>query len=232
MSRVLVTRPHTDAARTAALIRAAGHEALVHPLMRIVPREGALAGTVRADALAVTSANGLRAYAAAGGPRLPVFAVGETSAAEAGTLGFEVAGTAEGDVRSLAGLIASASPGRVLHVSGARAAGDLAGALAAAGVPCERAVLYDAVEADALPGAATADIRRGLDWTMLHSPRSALLLTRLVRAAGLADAFRGVRLAALSPAVAEAAGLPFAETRVAARPASSALVDIVGARDT
>ena len=232
MSRVLVTRPQPDADRTAALLRAAGHAPLVHPLMRTLARPGALAEAAPADALAFTSANGVRAYVAAGGAPLPTYAVGEASGAEARALGLPVAGVAGGDVASLARLIGGARPGRVLHPSGAQAAGDLAGALGTAGIACQHVVLYEAIAEDALPTDAAAAVRSGPEWVLLHSPRSARLLTRLVRAAGLAGALSGTRLAALSQAVSDAADLPFAERLVAPRPASSALVDIVSGRDT
>ena len=231
MRRVLVTRPRPDADRTAAMVRAAGHEALVHPLMRIETRADALAGAPDADALAFTSANGVRAYAGAGGAPLPAYVVGPASARAARAAGLPVAGVAEGDVDALAALIADAAPGQVLHACGA-AAGDLAGTLRAAGVPCARAVLYDAVAEAALPEAAARDIAAGVDWVVLHSPRSARLLVALVREAGLAGTLTRARLAALSPAVAAAAGDAFAEARVAASPSSSALVDFISAGDT
>ena len=225
MSRVLITRPQPDADATAALLAAAGHEPLVHPLMRIEAR------AVRwpaADALAFTSANGVRAYA---GPPLPAWCVGEASAAAARSAGLTVAGVAGGDVASLAALIAAAAPGRVLHPSGAASAGDLAGALEAAGTSAERVVAYDAVAETSLPDGAARVIGRA-EWAALFSPRSARLLTRLAQDAGAAEAFESVRLAALSQAVAEATDLPFAHVRVAVRPASSALVDIISGRDT
>lgn len=225
MSRVLVTRPQPDADATAALLRAAGHEALVRPLMRIEPRA---ARWPSADALAFTSANGVRAY---DGAPLPAWCVGEASASAARAAGLSVAGIAEGDVTSLAALIAEARPGRVLHPSGAASAGDLAGALRAAGVSAERVVAYDAVAETSLPGGAARAIARA-EWVALFSPRSARLLTSLARDAGLTERFTHVRLAALSQAVAHAAALPFAHVCVAPRPASSALVDIISGRDT
>ena len=199
--------------------------------MRIVPDPGARPQGA-ADALAFTSANGVRAYAASGGAVLPAYAVGEASAREAEALGYPVVGVAGGDVASLAALVAKARPGRVLHPSGTASAGDLAGALTARGVPCERMVTYEAVAAAALPPGAARDIKAGVQWTVLFSPRSARLLTALVRAAGLTDAFARTRLAALSPAVAEATDLPFADVTVPDRPASSALVDIISGQDT
>ena len=225
---VLVTRPRPDADRTAEAVRGAGFEPIVAPLMRIAPRDGALARAPQADAAAITSASGARAYAGQGG-RLPVFAVGPASTEAAREAGLRVVGTAGGDVASLAELIAAARPARVLHAGGARLAGDLAGDLARRGVPCARVMLYEAREAERLPEAAVRAIREGLAWTLLFSPRSAALFERLVRAAGLQDCLRRSRLAALSPAVAAACSLPFEHVAVAGAPEHSRLVDFLSA---
>lgn len=230
---VLITRPLPDANRTAAAVEAAGFEPIVVPLMRVAGRPEGLRGASQADALAVTSANGVRAYAAAQGAPLPVYAVGPASAEAAREAGLEVAGVAGGDVASLAALVAKVSPGRVLHPGGARLAGDLGGALRAAGVPYERAVLYEIVEASALPEPAREALGAGLSWVMAFSPRSGALLARLVRKAGLADAVRGTRCAALSAPVAEAvSSLPFADVIVPEAPEHSDFVDILSARRT
>ena len=230
--RVLITRPQPDADRTGAAVRAAGHEPLVCPLMRVDLRPEALHVPVGTDALAFTSANGVRAYAAADGPPLPTYAVGPASAREAAANGLPVVGVAAADVASLAAMIAQAGPPRVLHVSGKAAAGDLCEALRFAGVVCERTVLYEAVAETALTPAMVSMIRSGPDWLLLYSPRSARLFERLVRSAGLEASAAGMRLAALSPAVSGAIALPFAERHVPDRPASSALVDIISGRDT
>lgn len=240
MTRVLITRPQPDADRTAQAMREAGLAPLVHPLMRIEMRAGVLCDAGPADALAFTSANGVRAYAKLGGDALPVYAVGPASAREAERCGFAVAGVADGDVASLAALIGKNRPGRVRHPSGAAAAGDLAGSLATAGIAAERLVLYDAITESALPEAAAAILEAGFEggvkagecWVALYSPRSARLFERLVASANLTIAAALLRLAALSPAVADAARLPYAERRVAVQPTNSALVDIISARPT
>jgi hypothetical protein len=77
--RLLVTRPEPDAERTAAVLRARGHDVVVAPVLRIEPvaaefSRGPFAGVI------MTSANAAQAIAAH--PRLgeltalPVFAVG------------------------------------------------------------------------------------------------------------------------------------------------------------
>ena len=208
--KALITRPQPDADAFAALCAGAGVEPVVCPLMEIVrrPAPTALDGV---GALAFTSANGVRAFAANSPVRdLPVFAVGPASAAAAHAAGFTDVAAAGGDVAALAALIADARAridGAVLHAAGARRAGDLVSALGAAGVSARRCVLYEARDAEALPETAIQAIASSppVDWVALFSPASAALFARLVAAAQLSDRLAQIRAACLSEAVADAA---------------------------
>ena len=64
--RILVTRPQPDADNTARLLRESGHEVIIAPLLEIVatdiPESFDLTGI---QAVLITSANGVRALAAA-----------------------------------------------------------------------------------------------------------------------------------------------------------------------
>ena len=64
--RVLITRPEDDARPLAERLAARGIEALVEPLLIIVPVAGAELDLDGVQALLVTSANGARALARAG----------------------------------------------------------------------------------------------------------------------------------------------------------------------
>ena len=108
--RILLTRPEPDNARTAATLRALGHEAVEAPLLRIETIAGADFGEPPWSGVLLTSANGARA--AAGHLRfaeiiaLPVLAVGESTAKAARAAGCPIFcvgyGYNEGaDVRSL-----------------------------------------------------------------------------------------------------------------------------------
>ena len=127
-----------------------GHEALIEPLLEITLAE-ASALPLELDAfqaLLVTSANGLRAFAALTERRdLPVFAVGPASAEAATAAGFARVESAEGDVDDLIRLVRdrlSPDEGVLLHGAGKTLAGDLKGELEAAGFTVTRAVLYTA----------------------------------------------------------------------------------------
>src|ERR671930_465935 len=103
--KLLVTRPQGE--RTAAALRARGHDPLLAPLLRIEPIDVDLAGTF--VAVVLTSVNAARALAThsqrAELTKLPMFAVGQRSAQAAREIGFENVTSADGDITDLAGLI-------------------------------------------------------------------------------------------------------------------------------
>jgi uroporphyrinogen-III synthase len=169
-----VTRTRPGADRTADRLRALGHEPVVAPVLevRTLPWSAELE---RVGALAFTSANGVRAFAAVSGTRdLPVFAVGDATAAAAGAAGFRAVRSAAGNVEALARTLAAAGPfgGPVLHVAGARRAGDLAGALAATGLETHTITAYETV-------ATGAAAPTGIDAVLVHSPEAARRLAAL-----------------------------------------------------
>jgi uroporphyrinogen-III synthase len=160
-----------------------GHEPVVvpvlmaHPLPVTVDLEGVAA-------IAFTSRNAVAAFARECPRRdLTVFAVGEATAADARDLGFREVISAGGDVAALAALIAERRPaGVVLHPAAAEPAGDLAGALQAAGVEVHTLAIYETVETElAAP--------TGIDALLIHSPRAGRIVARILppaQAAGIA----------------------------------------------
>jgi uroporphyrinogen-III synthase len=206
--KVINTRPAPDADAFSAAIRAAGGEVILSPSMTISFRdEKAPVGP--GEALAFTSANGVRAFARVTPDRSPpVFAVGAATADEARRAGFQDIAVAGGDVDSLAALIAASKrPFSVLHVAGSDRAGDLVAALAERGVPARRQVLYEAVPAPHLsPQARIALATEPENCAVaLFSPRSAALFFAQTVADGLEGRLARATLLALSPAVAAAA---------------------------
>ncbi|MDJ0627853.1 MAG: uroporphyrinogen-III synthase [Rhodobacter sp.] len=220
---LLLTRPRAQAERFAADCRAVLGDAVrivVSPVLSIVPRvveadlEG-LAGVV------LTSENGVGALAGLVLPKGSVaYCVGDRTAAAAEAAGVPAI-SAGGAVPDLVRLIRDAPPrGPLLYLRGTEVRGDLAGALAGAGVELRSAVAYEQV-----PCALTAEARALLDGTApvvapLFSPRSAALLGEAARGAAAP-----LRLAVLSPAVADAWTGPEPEIlMVAQRPDASALM--------
>ena len=227
--RVAVTRPEEDAGPLTAKLAAMGHEVVMAPLLEIRPRAGVAIPALPWQAIAVTSANGIRALP--GGHNLTSFrtlTVGPQSLKAALAAGF----TAEahgGDVDGLAAFIRDhldPRAGPILYLSGAETAGDLEAQLAAAGFACRRVVLYDAAPAETL-GPVEDALRQGrLDAVLLYSPRSAKIWRGLVEAAGLhAEAARPCHLC-LSRNV--AAALPEGwNTAIAASPDEAAILRLL-----
>jgi uroporphyrinogen-III synthase len=232
--KAIVTRPRDDAAMVVRALAQRGIEAVLAPMLTIVPAGDAARQLVErltgAQAILFTSANGVRAFAAASPRReLPVLAVGDTSAAAARIAGFRAVASAGGTVDDLAELAAahlSPQSGALLHAGGAALAGDLAGKLRAQGFTVHRAALYDAVPAAALAPETAAAMRRGeAALALFFSPRTATTFVRLAAAAGVGDACRAMAALALSPAVAAALGdFSWRTVRVAARPGQGDLL--------
>ena len=207
--RLLVTRPEEDAAETAAELVALGHEALVQPIFAIA-FAAAPAPVTKPGALAFTSRNGVRAFLrwpeAAGWRDLPVFAVGDATAALLHAEHFSDIHTAAGDAEALARLIAaelSPSAGALLYPAPREGAYDLAGVLAAKGFSIRRIEAYRTIAATSLDDSVRAALRdRRLDGALFFSRRTAAIFAELVRAADLGAALAGMTMFVLSEAVA------------------------------
>jgi len=235
---VLLTRPRDDALAFAAILQTRGYRTEIEPMLVIELIDAAL-DLEGAQAVLVTSANGVRALAAADSRRdITVFAVGDATARAACDAGYGSVESAGGDSRDLARLVADRldpGAGKLLHVAGEAVAGDLAGALSGRGFAVERRVLYRARVARAL-SAATARLiaDRAVDAVLFFSPRSARTFVSLAEAAGLAPACAGMAAVCLSPAVADAVrgggdGIAWGAVCVAGRPDRTALIEALDA---
>jgi uroporphyrinogen-III synthase len=231
--RVVVTRPRADAERTAAALRARGHDVLVAPLMRVEPIAVDLGGEW--SALAITSANAPNAVA--GNPahdtlvKLPLLAVGRRSAEAAQQAGFTDITSADGDVRELVRLIEASrrkGEGPVLYLAGEDRAGDLVAELLARGMAVEMRVVYRAVTAPLPESLIEALKARAVDAVLHFSRRSAENYVVGAKSAGVVGPALAVRHLCLSAQVAE----PLAgasHIMIAARPDEAALIELLPA---
>jgi uroporphyrinogen-III synthase len=213
---LLILRPEPGASETAARARAMGMEVVVAPLFAIRPLAWDPPDPARFDAILLTSAHGAR-QAGAGLARylaLPCFAVGAASAAAARTAGFARVTESDGDGDALARAAAGAGIRFALHLHGRDHL-----PLCAPGVEIAGRAVYAADAAASLPEAARAALAAGA-LALVHSPRSAALLASLV-----ADR-SALRLAAISPAAAEAAGPGWAGIAAARAPNDPALLEL------
>jgi uroporphyrinogen-III synthase len=236
--RVMITRPEVDGAPLAAALRARGILSLMAPLMTIEHRPGPPLDLSSVQALLVTSANGVRAFAARNPERdLMVCAVGQATAAAARDVGFLRIAAAAGDVGALADLVRGTldpAGGALLHVAGRTVAGDLAAMLREAGFSCRREVVYAARKVDRLPELAATQLKeRALDGVVFYSPRTARIFVELAGSAGLGAHCSTLTAWCLSAAVAEQArAVPWRRVVIAARPDGAAMIDaIAGSAD-
>ncbi len=222
--RVWITRAEPGASATAERVRGMGLTPVVAPLLEVRALGEGDIDLAGVGALAFTSANAVRAFAARSAERaMPVFAVGEASAAAARQAGFTEVASAEGDVDALAALIAERRPaGRLLHPGAVEPAGDLTGALAAKGLSAVALALYETTATP--PDEAVLAAFTHSYAVLVHSPKAARLLAQLLARRPAP----WLRALALSAAVAAPLrGFALAQLEAAALPTEDALLKLL-----
>jgi uroporphyrinogen-III synthase len=232
---VLVTRPGSDAERTAEALRQRGHTVTLAPLLQIEPVMEADLGPGPYAAVVMTSANAARAIARHPGRALllalPVFTVGRRTAEAAGEAGFARVTSADGGWPDLVRLVADTLAGtrdRLIYLAAEERSGDIAGALAALALTVETVVIYRAVANPAFAQDLRAALSGALDGVLHYSRRSAQMFLTGARSAGRLDAALAMPHFCLSSEVAaplRAAGAT--NVRVAVRPEESALIGLL-----
>ena len=176
--KLLVTRPEPDNQRSAATLRALGHDVMLASMLKIEAVPDVDLGPPSWAGVLLTSANGARALAAH--PRLaelqalPVVAVGRTSADVARAAGFVDVVSADGNADDLVRLAAERFAGSrmpLLYPAGEDRSGDLAGALSAKGIGVHTVVAYRAVAAAEFSTEVQSALMRGRIEGVLHFSR-------------------------------------------------------------
>lgn len=208
MRGIVVLRPEPGASETLAGARALGLDGVAIPLFTVGPVDWEVPDPKAFDGLLLTSANAVR-HAGAGLVRLsdvPVYAVGEATAAAARKVGLEVAAVGDAGVEAL---LASIAPDlRLLHLAGEvrKDAGRAPQEIAP--VVVYRSKLVEAPSLSALDG----------NVALVHSPRAGQRLAELV------GNRTSVAIAAISPAAASACGSGWGAIEAAERPSDAALL--------
>jgi uroporphyrinogen-III synthase len=230
--RLLVTRPGSDGARTAALLRARGHEVVLAPLLRIESVDFELPDKAW-SVVVMTSANAVRAVAHH--PRretitaLEAFTVGRHTAEAARAAGFRTVHSADGDKDDLADLLGAClgeHSAPLLYLAGEERAGDLA----VGGAPIATVIAYRAVKAERFaPAVATALEEGALDGVLHFSRRSAQAYLDCAARAGILERALAPLQFCLSRQVAQPlAAVGAAAIRLAPQPDEAAMLDLVG----
>jgi uroporphyrinogen-III synthase len=231
--RLLVTRAVPNEGELTTELQSLGHNVSEEPLLRIELLPLAPDALQNAQALLVTSRNGVRALAAsaasAAARDLPIFCVGEGTAELARESGLQRVSSGAGTARDLVPLVAAKADrvgGALLHIAGEHLAFDLAAALAAQGFNARTLTAYRAVAVAALSTATAGALREGrIDAVLLMSPRTAAIFAQLVADAGLRESAKKQRYICLSERVAEALGdLALDRCEIAASPNSQGML--------
>jgi len=219
---ILVTRPEPGASATAARLSAMGHAPILLPCLSIKPKTINLPESPAA--IIITSAQAIPALPAAY-HHLPVFCVGDATAARLREKNFSSVLSAGGDARDLEKLILRHRlPGTHLLAVGERHGQALAATLRDAGMKILRRAVYTAspirtLQTEVLDALAGNRVQAAL----FYSAETVRAFARL-RPAGT-DA---VTAFALSPAVAAPlAGLPWSAIRVALAPTEADLLALL-----
>ncbi|WP_017932007.1 uroporphyrinogen-III synthase [Robiginitomaculum antarcticum] len=177
---IWITRTRPGAQSSADAVLAAGMSPIIAPLLRVTATAHSPAAPKTDEALAFTSANGVRAFAALSDKRdHDVYCVGVATGEQARAIGFTKVQSAGGNVDDLAKLISVRGTQSIVHYSGVHVAGDLAGALRAAGLTARREIIYGTQAVTEIPDAAMQVIKSG-GYVLLHSPKAAQILMRLL----------------------------------------------------
>lgn len=206
---MLVTRPEPDAHETVLRLGALGIAGVELPLLERAPLHTSLPEPAGFSAIALTSANALRALEERGVLGrylgLKVFTVGDRTAAAAREAGFADVVSAGGTLRHLVEEIAAARlAGPVFYPTARHQSADLAQALAPAGVLVVTSRVYEMRAAQALP----ADVLAGLNSNrfaaaLFYSRRTAETFVELTRLALEQPARAQLGVLCLSEQVAE-----------------------------
>ncbi|MCA1384956.1 MULTISPECIES: uroporphyrinogen-III synthase [Bradyrhizobium] len=235
---ILVTRPHPDNAATADNLRTRGHAVLLAPALKLEPVAFQGESEVSYDAVLVTSANAIRAIAPQlpdlGLLELPLFAVGEHTAAAAREAGFAEVIVAGGDAASLRDKVMQSACDKVLkknstllYLAGADLSRDLGGELGAEGFRVVTQTTYRMAPVKHLPREVCEGFAaHGIEAVLHYSRRSARAFLDAARDEGVEISALAIPHCCLSETVAGVlrdAGA--SQVLVAATPDETALFD-------
>jgi uroporphyrinogen III methyltransferase/synthase len=236
-TRVLVTRPRQQAAEMVAALREAGAEAVLQPMLRLLPPsdpapvDAALARLDAYDALVFASVNAVRFFA----ERAAVFCVGPTTAEAARSVGLPVRGVPEHrfDAEGLLAVLEKefAPAGRRFLVPRAAAAREvLPEGLRGAGATVECVSVYRSAPPEVDPEAIRAPLVAGeIQALTFTSPLTVENFTALLDTASRSAAAR-CWIASIGPVTAEALRREGLEPDVTPEQANAdALVDALAA---
>jgi uroporphyrinogen-III synthase len=228
---VLITRPEPGAGETAARVSALGLRPVTAPVLEIRVLTSRLPPAARLQAIVTASGNAIPALPSHY-HRLPLLAVGDTTASRARAVGFSRVTSAGGDARALAALAdrtCAVHGAPLLLATGQNQGEALATDLRVRGFRVIRRAVYAAMPVPVLPEAAHQALATGdVTAALFFSAETARHFVLLVRRARLHEAVRTVEALAIGqPAAMALKVLPWRRIRVAARPTQDAMLALL-----
>ncbi|MET4801846.1 uroporphyrinogen-III synthase [Bradyrhizobium sp. LB11.1] len=210
---ILVTRPHPDNVATADNLRARGHVVLLAPVLKFEPVVFHDASEADYSAIIVTSANAIRAAPQLrdlGLLELPLFAVGEHTAAVARDVGFTDVIVAGGDAAALRDKVMQSARAKVLkkkstllYLAGADLSRDLGGELGAEGFSVVTQTTYRMAPVKIFPrDVCEGFAAHGIEAVLHYSRRSARAFLDAARDEGVEISALAIPQCCLSETVA------------------------------
>lgn len=232
--QILVTRPEPDAEKTAARLRALGHEPLIAPLLSVITAPMP-ADLPEPAALILTSRNAVRAISswpqASAWCDRPVFVTGRGTADGARRSGFTDIRSAAGDAADLGTLLTSSIEpeiGPILYPAARDRSEAFLRRLHAAGYDIRVVVAYHAEAVETLEPAICDAFRFSrIGAVLLYSRRTAEAFRHAVERAGLIRAVPATKFCVLSAQVAEPVADLGAEIAVAQKPDEDSLLALL-----
>ncbi|MEM9635699.1 MAG: uroporphyrinogen-III synthase [Pseudomonadota bacterium] len=230
-----MTRPQPDCKSTADKLRAAGHVADETPVLLFRPTPPERFDLSNVTALALTSRRAVDVLAAHSQfpdfRKLPVFTVGDKTAAACRNAGFSRVHSASGDVTALAQLVLdrrhSLDGGSVLYPVARERAGSLESVLSENGVPCSAPVVYRMDHSRALsPDVLDALRSSAYDGVLVFSRRTAATFFQLLKSYELDHIFSSLTIYCISRQAAEPLS-DYMRVHVADAPCEKSLLDLV-----
>ncbi len=222
---VLLTRPESEAARTARQLQHEGYYPVMHPVLRIqsYAEEVNKLLDVPADAILITSPQAAQCWLAKPhAPRLPMFVVGEKTAATIrDSLPYtELSHAADGESLLHIMLANYPQPTRFLYPRGQDVSFPLTEELVGSGHMVHESIVYKAERGLPFSELLVEQIRLGeIDAVLHYSQRSAQFFVELARDAGVYATLNNLTAIAISPKVAEELkGQPWERVEIAATP--------------
>lgn len=230
MACVLLTRPLEASQRVADNLDAHGFESLICPLITIKKTDYSFPQIDAFDVLLVTSANALHILTQETDIRhIPVWTVGDHSAAVAREYGFTSVRSFSGTVQDMFAAAKAQPTFSYLYLSGRHKAFMLKNRLLREGIECAEHIIYEAVLERHMPLKLGTALDKGrIDYALFYSRRTAEAFMNLMQQENRTEALKRIKALCFSDSVLQSIQSDYwARTHVCAHPDHAHMIDLL-----